>query len=157
MSCENNSNRASSAAGPSGGITSTNSKSAFAAGVQQSGKALTAGAEYISQSRAYRVGRVIGKIYAAPLKATQKIGQGSIRMIGKGAIGGIRLGLGGVKNTVLFTAGLASASPIVEEAAGIARAAQAAAPYVSKVASAGQAARRQVGDSGAETFTPSEG
>lgn len=148
MSCENNPNRASSAAGSSGGITSTSSKSAFSVGVQRGGQALTTGAaasaNYISRSRAYRIGRAMGKITFMPMKATQKAAMGTVKAAGKGVVGGVKLGLGAVKNAALFTAGFVRSSPVVEEAIDIGHTAKGAVPHVRKVVAAGQQVGSQV-------------
>lgn len=132
MSCETNSGQASAAAGPSGGITLSNSKAAFAAGAQVGKKAMNGGAaavgnvsaataNYISTNRAYRIGRAVGKVTFAPWNVTQKIGTGAVKGVGKGIVGAAKFGLGTVKNVGLFTAGVASASPAIEETANIAK------------------------------------
>lgn len=148
MSCENNPNRASSAAGSSGGITSTSSKSAFSVGVQRRGQALVSGAaasaNYISRSRAYRIGRAVGKVTFMPMKVTQKLGLGTVKVAGKGVAGGVKLGLGAVKNATLFTAGFVRSSPVVEEAIDIGNTAKGAVPHVRKVVAAGQQVRKRL-------------
>jgi hypothetical protein len=80
----------------------------------------------------------MGKVTFMPMKATQKAAMRTVKMVGKGAVGGVRLGLGGVKNTALFTAGAVSSSPIVEEAIDIGHAVKGVVPHVGKVAAVGQ-------------------
>jgi hypothetical protein len=100
--------------------------------------------EYIAQARAYRIGRAVGKLSFMPIKVSQKIGQRGVKTATKGVVGGVKLGLGGLKNSMLFTAGMISASPIVEEATDIARAAKGTFPYAQKALAAGQAAGHYV-------------